>query len=299
MITSRMVEAFRAVILNGSISEAAGVLNISQPAVSRLIKDLEVKIGFRLFDRRHGRVFANDDALAFYQEVHRAYIGMNRITLAAEQIKKRERGVLRVACMPAIGLSIMPRVIANFQKTYPGINIYYQVVRSGTIMQFLTSLKVDIGFVESSFTAPSVDEGQVYHLDSVCVLPPGHPLGSEKVIRPEHLAGEPFISFDADSMTRYNIDAIFKAAGVERQLRIEAPLSNALCSLVLEGCGVSIVEPMTAQSFAHQGIIVRPFRPKAIFSFRGLNSSRISGTSLISEFNEVFNRVLNENLQIA
>lgn len=199
--------------------------------------------------------------------------------------------------MPAIGLSIMPRVVSRFQQIYPGINIYYQVVRSGTIMQFLTSLKADIGFVEASFTAPAVDEGEVYHQDSVCVLPPGHPLGKEPVIRPEHLAGESFISFDSDSMTRYNIDAIFEAAHIERNLRIEAPLSNAVCSLVLEGCGVSIVEPMTAQVFARQGIIVRPFEPAAPFSFRALSSTRISGSSLIKEFNDVFSQVLEESLK--
>ena len=116
MLTSRMIEAFRAVILNGSMSKAAGFMNISQPAVSRLIKDLELEVGFSLFERRQGRVIANREALSFYEEIHRSFVGMDRITKAAEKIKNQETGILRIACMPAVGLNIMPKAIANFQK---------------------------------------------------------------------------------------------------------------------------------------------------------------------------------------
>jgi len=296
MLTSRMIEAFRAVILHGSMSEAAAYLHISQPAVSRLIKDLEAEIGFNLFDRRHGRVFANDDALTLFEEVHRSFIGLEHIAQAAEHIQKRETGTLRIACMPAIGLSIMPRVIARFLEIYPGINISFQVVRSPTVMRFLTSLQCDIGFVEASFLAPSVNEGAVYHLGCVCILPPGHPLADQPTITPQHLAGEPFISLGSDSETRTKIDAIFETADVPRTMQLTTPITNMVCSLVLEGCGVSIVDPLTADVFARQGLIVRPFAPTATFSFRSLSSSRISGTSLAHEFDKIFARELAGNV---
>lgn len=294
MLTQRMIEAFRAVVLNGSISEAAEFLNISQPAVSRLIKDLELEVGFLLFDRRKGRVFTNDDGLAFYEEVHRAYIGLERISRFAEQIRNRETGTLRIACLPAIGLSIMPKVIAKFQTLYPGIRISFQVVRSTTVLQFLTSMRCDIGIVESSFSAPTVDEGPIFELDSVCVLPPGHHLSECKIIRPEDLADESFISLDADSKTRFKIDAIFESAKVSRTMLMETPLTSMACSLVLEGCGVSIVDPLTASNFVQQGLVVRPFAPTAEFSFRLLSSTQISGTSLVGDFYQVFDRILSE-----
>jgi DNA-binding transcriptional LysR family regulator len=296
MLTSRMIEAFRAVIINGSMSEAAVFLHISQPAVSRLIRDLEAEIGFRLFDRQHGRVIANEDALVFFEEVQSSYIGLSRISQAAEQIRKHETGILRVACMPAIGLSIMPRVIANFQKIYPSILLSFKIVPSETVMQLITSLQCDIGFVEAAFTAISVDEGPLYHLKSVCVLPPGHRLADEAMIRPEHLENESFISLRADSQTRFKIDAIFESAGVTRSMRIETPLTNMVCALVMEGCGVSIVDPFTAAVFARQGLVMRPFRPTALFSYRALSSSRISGTSLLNAFFEVLSQTIPENI---
>lgn len=288
MLTQRMIEAFRAVVINGSISEAAEFLNISQPAVSRLIKDLEIEVGFLLFDRRHGRVFTNDDGLAFYEEVHRAYVGLERISSYAEQIRKRETGTLRIACLPAIGLSVMPKVIAKFQKMHPGISISFQVVRSTTVLQFLTAMQCDIGIVEASFSAPTMAEGPVYNVDSVCVMPTGHRLSAHKVIRPEHLADEPFISLDAESKTRFKIDAIFESANIQRTMLMETPLTNMACSLVLEGCGVSIIDPMTAESFVQQGLVVRPFAPTVAFSFRVLTSAQVSGTSLVNNFCQIF-----------
>lgn len=295
MLTSRMIEAFRAVILNGSMSKAAGFMNISQPAVSRLIKDLELEVGFNLFERRQGRVIANKEALTFYEEIHRSFVGMDRITKAAEKIKNQETGILRIASMPAVGLSIMPIAIANFQKKRPDISISFQVVRSETVMQLITALQCDIGIVEGSFTAAAIDEGPTYNLNTVCVLPPEHPLGANKTIKPKHLAGERFISLGPDSKTRYKIDAIFETAGIKRSMHIETPLTNVACALVQQGCGITIVDPLTAAVFLKQGLIVRPFLPSSTFSFRTLASSHISGTSLVQEFYEVFSQTLPES----
>lgn len=292
MLTPRMLDAFRAVILSGSISEAAGFLNVSQPAVSRLIKELEAEIGFRLFDRRHGRVYANEEALSLFEEVHQFYAGIERISKAAEQIRAHETGVLRVACMPAIGLSVMPRAIARFRNRYPGIDVSLQVVRSSTVIQFLTALQCDLGYVEESFTAASLNQGPVYDLNTVCILPPGHPLADREVITPRDLVGENFISLARDSKTRLKIDAIFQTAGVRRSIQTEAPLTSVLCLLVLEGCGVAIVDPLTADSHGHLGLVSRPFEPTVTFSFKALSASRASRTSLIEEFMEVFAETL-------
>ncbi len=290
MLTSRMIEVFRAVILNGSMSEAATALHISQPAVSRLIRDLETEIGFRLFERRNGRIYPNDDALVFYEEVHRAYIGLKRISHAAEQIRTNQTGTLRIACLPAIGLSIMPQIIADFRKKFPQVMISFKVVRSETAVQLVSSLQCDIGIVEASFSALSAKEGPTYDFESVCILPHGHRLVKEEKITPEDLKNEVFISLDPDSKTRSHIDTLFEAANISRSMQIETPMTNMACSLVLEGCGVSIVDPMTAAAFAAQGLIIRPFQPKATFSIRTLTSLHTARNPIIDIFCEALFR---------
>ena len=221
MLTLRMIEAFRAVVINGSISEAASFMNISQPAVSRLIKDLESEVGFLLLDRRNGRVFANDDGLTFFEEIRRSYIGLNRLEQAANHIKNREANVLKIACLPAVGFSLMPKVIANFLKVHPTIKINVQVKDSPSIIQLLKSLQCDIGFVERAYSSPALISGPEYHLDGVCVLPLGHSLSTLNTIGPQDLAGQPFISSGVDSKFRFKIDSIFEAEGVKPLFSIE------------------------------------------------------------------------------
>ncbi|MBJ7537649.1 LysR substrate-binding domain-containing protein [Marinomonas transparens] len=298
MLTFRMIEAFRAVIINGSISEAANYMCISQPAVSRLIKDLEDQIGFKLFDRRHGRLFANDDGLAFYEEVLRSYIGLNRIEKTAEYIRKREIGELKIASLSTAGLNVMPQAIAQFLQLYPGIKIRTQTLNSSIIIKQLTSSQIDIGFVESSHSGVSLQKGPEYHLDSVCILPPGHRLATETIIKPEHLMNEPFISLGINSKYRFKIDTIFETAEIKRVLQIEAPESKMIGSLVLEGCGVSIVDPMTAATLNKQGLIVKPFSPTVPFSFKALSSSQSSRNTLVNAFYEVFSKVLSEKIKL-
>ncbi|MGH1429085.1 MAG: LysR substrate-binding domain-containing protein [Arenicella sp.] len=291
-----MIEAFRAVIINGSISEAATYMYISQPAVSRLIKDLESELGFKLFDRRNGRVFANDDGLSFFEEVRRSYIGLERLEQAAEHIKKREIGVIKIACLPAVGFSIMPKVIASFIKLYPEIKVHIQAQHSTDIIKLLTSLQCDIGFVETTLSAPSLRKGPEYHLNCVCILPPGHRLSEIDVIEAKHLVDEPFISLGINSKVRFKLDSIFEAAGVKRNIKLEVLESKMLASLVLDGCGISIIDPMTASTLVDNGLVVRPFEPVTPFSFKALSSMQASRNTMIDAFYEVFSQVVSEEV---
>ena len=79
-------------MLAGSMSDASRMLYVSQPAVSRLIKDLEESLGFTLFDRRNSRLYPTQAAHAFYREVERHFIGMDNLSQAADQVKRFEGG---------------------------------------------------------------------------------------------------------------------------------------------------------------------------------------------------------------
>ncbi|OXH86866.1 LysR family transcriptional regulator, partial [Burkholderia multivorans] len=92
----RQIEAFRAVMQRHTVTRAARDLHISQPAVSRLIADLEARVGFVLFERQQGRFTPTAQARVLYEEVERAFIGLDRVAQAAEQIRAMRRGTLRV-----------------------------------------------------------------------------------------------------------------------------------------------------------------------------------------------------------
>ena len=97
----RQLEAFRALILRQTVTRAADMLHISQPAVTRLINDLETDVGFSLFDRINGRLNPTPEAMVLFEEVERSFAGIDRIAQTAEQIKSLRRGSLHIAGAPA------------------------------------------------------------------------------------------------------------------------------------------------------------------------------------------------------
>ncbi|WP_442339482.1 LysR substrate-binding domain-containing protein, partial [Comamonas aquatica] len=95
-------------------------------------------------------------------------------------------------------------------------------------------------------------------MDEVAVLPARHPLATRPVLAVQDFAGQPFISLARDDPYRLQIDAVFAAAGVERQLLLETHSAVAVCALVQSGLGVAIVNPLTARACAGADMVVRP-----------------------------------------
>lgn len=298
MITSRMIEAFHAVVMTGSVTRAADALCISQPAVSRLIRDLQAVTRLSLFDRRRGRLSVTNDGLMLYEEIEHAFIGLKRIEDTAKRIRKGETGRLRVSCLPALALSIMPAVIKTFLKANPKIEVSLQVLRSSTVLRYMTTQQCDIGFAEASFTSPAVDEIALLRAECFCLLPPDHRLTAKSTIRPKDLADETFISLGKGSNTRLLIDAVFENAKVDRKCRIDTSLASSAGGMVLEGVGVSILDSITAKKYKAQGVVLKPFRPSVHFLIRSLSSRNSLKLKLVNQFHAAFMQVLPNTVEV-
>ena len=113
-VNLRQIEAFKAVIENGTISRAAQILNISQPAMSKLIAHLEFDTGLRLFDRVKGRLAPSEHGMRLYDEVGRIFAGERQIENAVEAIRREEQGRLAIGVLAALASSFIQRVTTDF-----------------------------------------------------------------------------------------------------------------------------------------------------------------------------------------
>src|SRR6185369_11596181 len=141
----RQIEAFRAVMLTGSMTEAAVSLGTSQPRISRLVAQLEAVTGFQLFIRGSARLQPTAEALAFYREVEHVFSGLTSLAQTAKNIKSFGTGHIRIACLPALALGFMPRVIKRFTDKHPDINISLQARSSSTVLEWTAAHQCDIG----------------------------------------------------------------------------------------------------------------------------------------------------------
>ena len=98
----------------GNMTRAADMMFVTQPAISRLIKDLEQEVGLTLFKRRKGGLYPSEEAMSLYREVEQSYVGLKKIARTAQRIKAKRTGGIRIAGLPAMTLSFVPRVIKDF-----------------------------------------------------------------------------------------------------------------------------------------------------------------------------------------
>ncbi|MGC7404098.1 LysR substrate-binding domain-containing protein [Pandoraea pneumonica] len=281
----RQLEAFRAVILRQTVTRAAQMLHVSQPAVTRLLNDLEVDVGFALFDRSNGRLQPTPEALVLFEEVERSFAGMERIAQTAEQIKSLRRGSLHIAGAPAIALDFLPIALTRFLREHTGINTTLLVHASNIVVDMVLGRRCDVGFIAHPLTHAGLHVQPLLRVPMQCVLPKGHPLAAREVITPEDLRGEAFVSFPMESDGRHDIDRVFAEHGVDRVMSVESQLSAAVCTLVEHGAGVSIVDGITA-SFARQRVEVRPFAPQILSTFSVVTSLHPPPSQLAQAFVE-------------
>jgi DNA-binding transcriptional LysR family regulator len=265
MLNPRQVEAFRTVIVMGGVTAAARALNISQPAVTRLVQDLQYTLGLRLFERRGTRLVPTNEALALYREVERQFVGLERIQSTAKALREGLSGNLRVACLPAFSVGFLPRMAALFLEEKPGLDIALYASISSQVADWVASGFCDLGFAQLPLDFPSVDVDILPPATAVAVVPEGHRLAEKAQLEPADFIDEPFVSLEQTTQLRYRIDAVFADARVARVTRIETPLSMIACSLVASGAGVSIVDPFTAAEYRGRGVLVRPFHPAILY----------------------------------
>lgn len=258
----RQIEAFRAVMTTGSITQAAERLRISQPATSRLIGDLEKNLAITLFVREHRRVVATEEARLLYQEVQRAYVGLDAIQKAADAIRTFRVGSLKIVTMPVLASHFLPDVIAGFNRACPDVNIWLEVQQQRDVAQWVASRQYDLGIAILPISDPAVSVHPFCTTEAWCILPAQHDLATKREIKADDLRQQPFISLGQDSMFRHIVDETFENKGIERLQTVESRTAESVFSLVAAGVGVSLIGPIIPPSIHDPRITLVPFRPR-------------------------------------
>ena len=167
----RHIEVFHAIYTNGSITNAAKMLHVSQPSVSKVLSHAEMQLGFKLFERIKGRLIPTDEANMLFDEVDKIYQQMRSIKSTAENIKKAEFGNINLSVTPALGFDALPNAIAKYHKIYPHVNFNVQTVHNNEVLQALLEHKCDIAILFSPSVMPSVKSIELAQSEVVIVYP--------------------------------------------------------------------------------------------------------------------------------
>ena len=292
----RQIEAFRATMNTGTITGAANMMAVTQPSVSRLIADLEINLGFRLFERKGSRLQPTEEALRFYQEVERTFAGIDQLEAVAERIRQEQMGLLSVFSTPALATSLMPKVLKKFHQLYPDTKVRLEVRMPMEIFTQLQSNAGDVAVSNHAAELPGVIQEPLYDAAFVCVLPEGHRLVKKDVIYHGDLDGETLIGLSSEGPLNWNkIFKNFRDKGIENYNWISTQHSQSGYALVAEGMAVGILEPFSAKLWSGKGVVIRPLRPKISFDFSICFAANKAKSSVAQDFAKLLRQHLAED----
>lgn len=257
----RQVEIFAMVMKSGTASRAAELLNITQPAVSRSLSELEAEIGFPLFDRVRNRLLPTPEALLFYRDVEASFQGMDKLRTSAAWIRDRGAGEIRMASLSALSSSVVPRAISWFRAKHPDIRVTLHVLWSRDVRDRVASGQFDVGLAADEIDVSGIHYQNFINHRALCAMPAGHRLCGLEVVRPRDLEGEDLVSYVPEDRLRKQIDVTFRDAGVAPRIVVETIYASSICSLVSAGVGVGFVTAHAAGGLDCSKIVLRPFEP--------------------------------------
>ncbi|WCK80107.1 LysR substrate-binding domain-containing protein [Agrobacterium fabrum] len=279
----RQVEIFKAVIEHGTVSRAAEVAFISQPAASKLLVQLETDHGLNLFDRHKGRLVPTAQALRLYEEIDRIFAGVRQVESAIAFIKREEQGRLFIGVIPALAGAFIQRATMKFLEQNPNVYCSIESLGSHWIAESILNRKLDVGLVSSRVDNPYLVTEPVLEHNLICIMPLDHPLSELDVVRPENLNKMPFVSFQPGSYTGQKIDKVLSSYDIAPDIVLTAAASPTVCEFVAAGLGVSLVHPLFIAGMGSR-IVTRPFEPGTPFDFLLCYLRDARSAHLISKF---------------
>lgn len=263
------IETFRALMQLGSTHKAAGMLGITQPAVSQSLKRLEAQAGLTLFSRSGGRLLPTPEAHALMIEIHRVFIGMDAIEHRLRSLRDFGVNQLALSCYPAFGLGFMPRALARLKTHHAGQpwpQVSLQVLSSKDVRDRVSAGLCDFGLMADELPLQGIDHSIFARFPGVVVMPEGHALSRFENIKPEQLAECSFLALNPEDASRRRLEATMAEHGVRLRVAINTPYAASVCEMALLGLGVGLVNPVTALDYAERGLVVRRLTVDVLFT---------------------------------
>ncbi|WP_164867710.1 LysR substrate-binding domain-containing protein [Rhodovarius crocodyli] len=264
----RHLEAFRAIMRTGSVTGAGAMLGTSQPAVSRLLSQIEQIAGFALFERVRGRLVPNAMAEALHKETERVFIGIDEVTALAERLRAQAPRRIVMASLPTLTLSLLPRAIAAWRTSGRRETMSIHSRAAGGVLGLVSSRQADIGISNGLPRIPGVRSAPLMRTRAWCVMPPGHRFAARPVVRAADLDGEAYIALSREEGRQARVDDALMHSGARPDEAVECRMTVGAVAMAAAGNGVTVADAFAVASCLHLGLVLRPFEPAVTFDYR-------------------------------
>ena len=254
----RHFEIFHAVAAAGSVTEAARRLAVSQPAVSKYLRELEDGVGLKLRYRDGNLWHLTPEGQLLYEQVARDMVGFARTLRVALELKGTRKGYLSLGCMPLLSVRVLPELLAAFLAERPHVSVSVVNQPSAAVVDQVALGRLDLGLGLDAPSHHKVASTPLAALEVLCVMPRGHPLARRARVDIAALDGADVVTLGTADPVQGEIDRLFVARGVRPRRRIEATMAQTAVELARLGLGIGIVDSHAARLFTGPGMRALP-----------------------------------------
>ncbi|MBI3568062.1 MAG: LysR family transcriptional regulator [Gemmatimonadetes bacterium] len=278
------LRAFAAVAEQRSFTAAAVSLGVSQPAVSRAVRELERACGFTLLERTPRNVRLTREGVIVLEDARTVLAAVRSADERIAQVVGLSRGRLHVAATSTIAPYVLPAYVGRFIEEHPSIDLRLTTAHTRDVQQMLLDYAVDLGLTEAAVTHPRIRSRRWGTDRLVVIASPAHPLAGRRPVPPAALNEELLLLREPAAGTRKIVNASLRAIGIAPSRTIEVDGPEAIKQIVAHSRGIAIVsQASVAEQVALGRLVVldvtglhieRPFFRLSLAGHRGSPAAR-------------------------
>ncbi len=280
----RHLEVFHAIMLTGTITAAAKLLNISQPAATRLLLRAEDQLGYKLFDRVRGRLLPTREGQVLHAESERIISGLDNLRKLSRNLGAATSGHLRIAAAPALCVDLIPLAITRFRQKHADVSFEVESRQYADLVRVVLNHEVDLGLGFDVQTHPGLDIQTLAPAQFYGIFPRSMETQLPAAVKLEWCRKHPFIGLRSDDPLGAAFSAAVKLSGVDLQPIVEVKTNQIALSLVSRGAGVAIVDQYTAAAHDPELVVARPLSPRIDFAVHTMRAKHQPASVLARKF---------------
>ncbi|SUV70260.1 LysR family transcriptional regulator [Bordetella avium] len=290
----RQTEMLWAIVMAGSISGAARLLNISQPAVSRMLAHTEKAIGVALFERVRGKLRPTLQVRSLFEEIEKTQRMMQRVNDLADSLAGEGSAILRLVSIPSLAQFLVPRAVARFQQHRPDMLLRLNTTALPLLIGEVLQGEAELGLVVMQAEHPFLVSEQLYVGRMVAAIPKSYPLAARASVSLADLSPHPHILVGTRMPYGMLVQGAFEQAGLPCRMVADVPWSQLACALVSAGVGIAIVDEFTVMPGALPDVVIVPLDENIPLTVSVVYASNREPSLIARQFIQELKGVLDE-----
>jgi DNA-binding transcriptional LysR family regulator len=256
MLNLHQLSIFHAVADAGSVSGGAQRLMISQPAVSKQIRQMEKALKTRLFDRHANGIAPTAAGLVLAEYTRRIFGLLAEAESALDDFSTLRRGSLSIGTGPTVGVYLLPSAMVRFRREHPQVQLRAETEGPELLRQRLMDGMIELAISESPIHSPELVSKVLFEDVLVPVAGKGQAIAAKRSISANEFASQPFIARQVESDGRSLVERTLSTRGLNVTPVLTVSSTEAIKQAVIAGLGVAMVSRLAIQTEIAAGLLV-------------------------------------------